>query len=151
MMVGLGIGFGIVQLGWTDMDAALQTSSAAVVTPAIKYPKKHKKIVKKTDDTPKVMVLSNDDLPKRHRYYATDTPAGSQDTTVPVTTPSGTPRAATPAAAAVPTPTPTNAVDAVAPRIAPTSSPSDVPVPDASAVHSSNDLTKEPPVTPISN
>lgn len=140
--------------GWTDMDMPADTPPPVVKKPVKKHHKKHSKPVKKepTEATaPKVLTLSNDDLPKRHRNYGTpDSNSPETTTTAPITNTSGMTRQTAPAAAAAPAPIdPNAALQAVAPRIAPTSDPMDVPTPDASAVHSTSDLDKPLPTTSI--
>jgi hypothetical protein len=147
-----------------DAPAPIETPAetpAPPVKPVHKNSKKHHKAVKPASDdaTPKVMVLSNDDLPKRHNYYAPQDaaaptpPAAAANSGAPmIAHPSGgppVPNAAgtsIPANPPTPTTTPAGALDAAAPRIAPSSDPADVPTPDASAVHSAGDLNKDLPL-----
>ena len=52
--------------GWTDMDMPADAPPPVVKKPVKKHHPKHSKPVKKaaTEEAPKVMVLSNDDLPQ---------------------------------------------------------------------------------------
>src|ERR1700679_155709 len=79
IMAGLCIG-GISCGSWADMDTPV---------PIKKHHKKHHKTVKPATEAPKVMSLSNDDLPKRHNYYAPQdqgTSPTAASNNVPVTT-----------------------------------------------------------------
>jgi hypothetical protein len=150
LMIGALCISGVWGASFGDTDAPVVATTPIVTKPVKKHPKKHRKTVAQPSGTPKVMVLSNDDLPKRHNYSTAQDPNLQMTPPVPANNVPMMIRSAP--AAPTPAPAPTNpysGIDAASPRLAPSSDPADLPTPDASAIHSTTDLNKAPPTTSI--